>query len=284
MIQTLRSRIHFYFDDIQSLGGRLVDLVVVSLIFLVSVIFVIKTFSIPDPLRQQLDHVENFIVGLFVLEYLLRIWASPNRLREIFQLYSLVDLIAIIPLFFAGESYQVLRVFRALRVLRLLRYLRGQYFFSWKLRYTHIIIIRIIFIIFAIIFVSSGMIFYAEHNLPGTGIHNFGDAVYFSTVTLTTVGFGDITPVSGYGRLITLMIIFSGIIFIPWEIKELIQQFSATDNKPIIVPCTQCGLETHEVDALYCRHCGTALSEINPGSVPSTGDSEFHSRETSGND
>lgn len=260
-IKKIRSKINFWFEDIETLPGKTVDIIVVALICVVSIIFVIKTYHIPPRLFQILDHAENIIVAIFVFEYLLRLWSAPNRLRQIFKIYSLVDLIAIIPFFFTAESYQILRIFRALRVLRLIRFLEGRHFFFRRFSRTHIIVIRIVFIIFAIIFVSSGMIFYAEHHQAGANITTFADAVYFSIITLTTVGYGDITPVTGYGRFITILIVLSGIIFIPWQVKELIKHFIIPGEK-ISFECPVCGLEYHDQDAMFCKRCGAELKKI----------------------
>ncbi len=254
----LKSKIHFWFDDMETPGGRALDILIVVLIFIVSVIFVIKTYSLPPDLHYWLDRVENSIIVVFIIEYLLRIWSAPHRMREILKIYSIVDLLAIIPIFFAIDSYQVLRIFRALRVLRLIRFLKGTHFFYRKFTQTHIIIIRITFIIVAIIFVSSGLIFYAESRNPGSDIKTFTDAVYFSIITLTTVGYGDFTPKTGYGRFITILIVLSGIIFIPYQVKELIKQFLVSDEKRMR-ECKGCGHEYHDGDALFCKKCGGRL-------------------------
>jgi voltage-gated potassium channel len=117
-----------------------------------------------------------------------------------------------------------------------------------------------VYIALSIIFVSAGMIFYAEHNIPESHIKTFYDAVYFSIVTLTTVGYGDITPVSGYGRFITILIIISGIIFIPWQVRDLIRQLVSPREKREFL-CKSCGLRIHDEDARYCKSCGTVLNK-----------------------
>ncbi len=106
------------------------------------------------------------------------------------------------------------------------------------------------------------MIFYAESELPGSTINTFFDAVYFSIVTLTTVGFGDITPVSTYGRFITILIIVSGIIFIPWQIRNFLQLLVSTPPSSSArqeMVCKSCGARGHEADARHCRICGKKL-------------------------
>jgi voltage-gated potassium channel len=256
-----RSRIHFCFEDIETPMGRAVDILIVSLVFLVSLIFVIKTYSISPDARLILDGLENLIVAIFVLEYLLRMWSAPKRVRQFFKIYQLIDLVAILPIFFTGQGYQILRVFRALRFLRLVRFMRSQHFFFRRLRPVDIILIRIVYIVLSIIFVSAGMIFYAESSLPGSNINTFFDAVYFSIVTLTTVGFGDIAPVSAYGRFITILIIVSGVVFIPMQIRDLLRHYvsPAVSGGRSDVKCVSCGTRWHETDAKFCRVCGAKL-------------------------
>jgi len=257
-IASMKERLHFLFTDVDTIPGRTLDLLVVFLIFLVCIIFVLKTYSLPSGVLKALDTTENVIVILFMCEYVLRLWAAPDRFREAIKIYTLVDLIAIIPFFFANDSYQVLRIFRALRVLRLTRFLKEKKSLFRNLSTTQLIIIRIVFIIFAIIFVSSGMIFYAESGKPGSNITSFFDAVYFSIITLSTVGYGDITPVTSYGRFITLLIVISGITFIPWEVRQLIRHFKIEETKEL-APCHSCDLQYHDADARYCKRCGIKL-------------------------
>ncbi|MFC1669176.1 potassium channel family protein [Spirochaetota bacterium] len=252
----LREKIYNLFQDIDTKPGRILDIIIVILIFIVSIIFVIKTYTIPRGLAVFLDNIENAIVGIFVIEYILRIWSAPNRLKQVFKFYSIIDFIAIMPIFFfAIESYQVLRIFR---LLRLIRFLEGEHFFYARLNKTHVIIIRIMYIIFAIVFVCSGLIFYAEQNQPDSNMKDFADAVYFSIITLTTVGYGDITPVTSYGRFITILIVFSGIILIPWQVKELIKHLIVPHEK-INLTCKTCNLAYHDADAMYCKRCGIKI-------------------------
>jgi voltage-gated potassium channel len=256
-----KAKINFWFEDIDTPMGRAVDIIVVTLVFIVSTLFVIKTYPISQELRYALDMTENIIIFFFIIEYILRMWSAPSKVRHFFKIYSIIDLVAIMPFFFAGGSidYQILRVFRVLRFLRLVRYMQGGHFFFMRLNRMNITVIRIAYIILSIIFVSSGMIFYAENGLDGSQIKTFTDAVYFSIVTLTTVGYGDITPISGYGRFITVLIIVSGIVFIPWQIRDLIMQLFSASQKTE-KECDSCGLGYHELDADHCKKCGCRLT------------------------
>ncbi len=238
--------------------GKTFDLVIIALIFLVCIIFVIKTYNIPERLREIVNLIETIIIVIFIIEYLLRFWVAARKLKFFFNIYSLIDLAAILPIFFAQQYFQVIRVFRTLRILRMIRFLEDRHFFFGSIKAVHLIIFRISYIMFAIVFVSSGLIFYTEHNINPENFRTFFDGVYFSIVTLTTVGFGDITPLSDYGRVITILIIISGILFIPWQVRNLIANFIFSINKASLT-CKECGLEYHDRDAVHCKRCGSKI-------------------------
>ena len=109
-----------------------------------------------------------------------------------------------------------------------------------------------------IIFVYSGLIYQVEHTVNPEAFQTFLDAIYFSVVTMTTVGFGDVTPLSEGGRLLTVLMILTGISLIPWQIGDLIKQLIKTANQANKV-CLGCGLSSHDTDAKFCKICGTKL-------------------------
>jgi len=260
MLSKIKQRINFYFEDLTTPLGKTFDLVVIALIVLLCIAFVVETYELPEGVRKTVNLLETIIIGIFIIEYLLRLWVSKKKLKHFFRIYSLIDLAAIIPIFFAQQHFQVIRVFRVIRIMRLMRFLEHRHFFFGSIQSVHLIILRIIFIMVAIVFVSAGLIFYAEHEINPERFRTFFDAVYFSVVTLTTVGFGDITPVSDYGRTITLLIIASGIIFIPWQVRNLIAHFITSISKIALV-CKGCGLEYHERDASHCKRCGSKIHQ-----------------------
>ena len=257
-IQKFKGRINFYFEDLTTPMGKTFDFVVIVLIFLVCTTFVLKTYDLPPKVGLIVNWTEIVITVIFIIEYLLRFWVAENKLKHFFHIYSLIDLAAIIPLFFAQQHFQVIRVFRALRIMRLLRFLDKRHFFFGDIKPLHLIIFRIIYIMVAIVFVSAGLIFYAEHEINPEKFSTFFDGVYFSVVTLTTVGFGDITPVSKYGRIITMCIIISGIVFIPWQVRNLIAH-SIDSMSKVSLACKECGLDYHDRDATHCKHCGSII-------------------------
>lgn len=210
-----------------------------------------------------LGFLELFIGVLFIVEYLLRFWTRDDRVRFVFSVYSLIDLAAILPVFLAFSNLQFLKVFRLFRVFRFLRFLEDRHFFFGEITDAMLIGFRIFFIIFTIIFVSAGLMHSVERG-SNQQVNTFMDAAYFSIVTLTTVGFGDIVPVTQSGRFITILIIVSGIVFIPWQVGRFVRELLATSGKTHAV-CGECGLTHHDVDAVHCKHCGSIIYQETGG-------------------
>ncbi len=220
---TFKERISFYFEDIETPTGMAFDLVVITLVILVSAIFVIETYSISSAFRQILGLIETAIIFIFILEYLLRFWVAQNKIRYFFSIYSLIDLLAILP-FFLATHIEFLRMFRVFRFLRLLRFYRSHQIIGRLTNKDVFITSRLFFTFFTIIFVSSGFLYSLEHSANPDKFSNFFDAFYFSFIAMTTVGFGDIAPITDAGRAITILMISSGFIFIPWQIGEFIRR------------------------------------------------------------
>ena len=183
MLSELKGRINFYFEDLTTPMGKTFDLVVIALIFIMCGVFVLETYDLPENIMKVVEQVELVITIIFIIEYLLRFWVAQNKLKHFFHIYSIIDLAAIVPLFFAQQHFQVIRVFRALRIIRLSRFLDNRHFFFGSLKPIHLIIFRIIYIMVSIIFVSAGLIFYAEHQINPGNFSNFFDGVYYSVVT-----------------------------------------------------------------------------------------------------
>lgn len=264
---TRKQKVRFYFDDLTTPQGKAVDFGVIFLIAILCVTYVVSTYdkAIGPTALAFIHYIEMFIVGIFIVEYILRFWVAEHKVKHFFNVYSLIDLISILPFFFTFSNLQFVRIFRVLRlfrILRFLRFLRDERFFFGTVRENELIIARIIFTIFAIIFVSSGLIYYQEHVVflqergpKDLKIHSFFDAVYFTIVTLTTVGYGDITPQTQGGKIVTILMILSGVIFLPWQIATLIRKFLHSLNKRDVI-CTNCGLKYHDRDASHCKSCG----------------------------
>lgn len=257
----LRRRIAFYLEDIETPLGRAINLVVVGLVLLSSAIFVIETYTISASTRVNLNAIDNVILLIFALEYLLRLWCSEQKIKYIFSIYSIIDLMAILPFFMGMVDISFIRVLRSFRILRLIRFLQSRTLFGGISTADSIIYARILYTLFAIIFVYSGLIYQVEHSVNPKVFATFLDAVYFSVVTMTTVGFGDVTPISQGGRLMTVLMILTGIALIPWQLGDLIKRVVKIANQ-VETLCPTCGLSFHDADAQCCKLCGDKLAKI----------------------
>ena len=258
-----RSRLGFYLEDIETPIGRTINLSITGLVLLSAAIFVAQTYGLPDLARVILDAIDKGILVIFAIEYLLRFWCAENKLRYFFSPYSLIDLFAVFPFLFGAVNISFLRVFRWFRILRLVRFVGGRTIVGYVTSEDSAILTRILLTLFIIIFVFSGLIYQVEHPINAQKFGTFLDAVYFSIATMTTVGFGDIAPVSEMGRFLTILMILTGIALIPWQLGDLIKRLVKTTNQ-VEISCSGCRLLTHDADAYFCKNCGTALKNACP--------------------
>jgi voltage-gated potassium channel len=263
----LRQRLAIYFGDssltsLNSRGAIAVDLLITGLVLISLAIFVAETYTIPNPVSVWLQRLNDGILVIFAIEYGLRLWAAKNKLRHIFSLYALIDLLTIVPFFIGLTNISFIRIFRWFRILRLLRFLKEKSLFGLINTTDGVLFLQILFTLVAIIFVYSGLIYQTEHDVNPGQFRTFLDAFYFAVVTMTTVGFGDVIPISDLGRLLTILMIFTGIGLIPWQLGDLVRQLVKTSNQKQI-PCASCGLSLHDQDAGFCKSCGSLLPPLD---------------------
>lgn len=261
---SLREKIQFYLIDCKTIPGKLIDISIIFLNVLVCILFVIDTYEgIPQSTKNVLQHLEVVIIVFFIIEYIARLYGSRNRVKHIFNIFSLIDLAAILPIFtifFPGAvplKISFIRILRVFRIFRFLRFAADPVFFFGTISPRLLKIFRLALTIMIIFFVSSGLFWFVEHG-ANPEVKNFGDAFYFTVVSLTTVGFGDITPVSSGGRWVTVLMILSGIILIPWQVGQIVKEWIGLSGKKESV-CPQCGLKYHDKDASHCKACGHVI-------------------------
>jgi voltage-gated potassium channel len=253
----LREKVAFYLEDIDTPIGRGINLFITGLVLVSSAIFVAETYKIPASLKSQLDIFENAILIIFVVEYLLRFWCAERKLQHLLSLFSIIDFISILPFLLGAVDIGFLRIFRWFRILRLIRFIDRRTIFGYVSGEDSAIFTRILFTLFSIIFVYSGLIYQVEH-ASNSKFSTFLDAVYFSVSTVTTAGFGDIVPISQLGRFLTVLMILTGVVLIPWQLGDLIKRLVKTTEQ-IQTVCVRCGLASHDSDAQFCKICGTPL-------------------------
>lgn len=268
--QQLRSELYRIIFGTDTPAGQRFDMCLIYAI-LISVLAVIlgTVESLNGRFSLGFLWAEWLFTGLFTIEYVIRIYCSPNRRKYLFSFYGLVDLISIVPsylgLIFVGAQYllivRLVRVLRIFRVLKLVRYLSEADVLVRSLNQAK----RKIFVFFTVVLILStlfGCLMYVVEG-PGNGFSSIPKSIYWTIVTITTVGYGDITPHTILGQMIATMAMLTGysIIAIPTGIitAELANEMKRDKS---VYPCSNCVKAGHDVDAIHCKWCGAGLGKM----------------------
>ena len=205
-----------------TLVGRIFDLSLQSLILISIVTLSIETLpNLKQSTLKLLNITEAVIVSIFTIEYLLRLYVADKKLSYIFSFYGLIDLIAIIPFYIsAGIDLRSLRVFRLFRLaqsFKLIRYSKAMRRFTqaFMMAKEEFILFGILTLI--LLYLSAVGIYYLEHTAQPEAFKSIFHSLWWGVTTLTTVGYGDVYPVTLGGRIFTfcILIIGLGIVAIP---------------------------------------------------------------------
>lgn len=197
-------------------SGRAFALTIQVLIVISMVTFAIETMPDLSAQRRAVLHwIELTLLTIFATEYFLRLWAAPNRLRFATSFFGIVDLLAILPLFLPVASD--LRTVRAFRLFRLFRIFKlARYNAALQRFHKAIIIAREEIVLFfsataILMFLSAVGIYYFENEAQPEVFSSIFDALWWSVVTLTTVGYGDCYPITVGGKLFTFLVLLVGL-------------------------------------------------------------------------
>ena len=267
-----RRKTHIIIYGTSTKAGRLFDLILLGLILLSVLLVMMETVKgFDSKYHDHLVLIEWIITGLFTIEYLLRIISIQKPWSYIFSFYGIIDLLAILPmylsLFFIGTS--VFSVVRALRLLRLFKILNNPQFTNQSLHLKTAIkasqgkiVVFIYFVLISTIIIGSIMYLIEGEQ---SGFTSIPASIYWTIVTLTTVGYGDISPVTPLGQFIAsfVMILGYGIIAVPTgivtaEITKNVHQNNQNEHNAV---CKGCGTTIYPHKANYCSNCGTAVKQ-----------------------
>ncbi len=266
---TLRTRISDIIFGYDTPAGRAFDLVLIALILLSVAVMMLETLKgLGEQWALAMSVAEWVFTLIFTLEYGVRVYVSSDRWRYIKSYYGLVDLLSILPsylgLFFGDLNYlltiRLLRVLRIFRILKLVRYLKEANVLVRSMMMAR----RKILVFFSSVLVLTtvfGSLMYVVEG-PHNGFTSIPKSIYWAIVSITTVGYGDITPQTPIGQFLAALVMLTGysIIAIPTGIftAELVQQVTQQRQQ---ARCGQCDKGNHESDARFCKYCGAVLPE-----------------------
>ena len=267
----LKERIHEIIFEADTPIGKTFDIML--LIFISASVLAVMLESvdfIQIRFRQGFFILEWIFTIFFTIEYILRLYCVYRPWKYATSFFGIIDLLAIIPtylsLIFIGSHYFL--VIRALRLLRIFRIFKLGHF----MKEGYIIMIALkqsrakitVFLTFVIlIVVLIGSIMYLVEGGSNDTFSSIPRSIYWAIVTLTTVGYGDITPQTDFGQFLSAFVMIMGyaILAVPTGIvsAELIR--GAKQEQHNTQACRYCGHEGHDDDATYCKYCGEILNE-----------------------
>ncbi|HWT53543.1 MAG TPA: ion transporter [Rhodocyclaceae bacterium] len=255
------------FESDTAAGRRFDRWLIVLILFSVAVVMIDSMLAADNRLASLFNVLEWVITLIFTLEYAARIACVQKPWRYALSFYGVVDLLAILPTWLAmfwPEAHalidvRILRLLRVFRILKLSAFMHEYQLLGSALYASRRKILVFLSAVVMIVVVLGSLMYVVEG--PGNGFSSIPTSIYWAITTLTTVGFGDITPKTELGRLISsaMMLLGWGTLAVPTGIvtSELTaQQFEQRRGSRI---CTACGKGGHISEADYCLHCGAAL-------------------------
>jgi voltage-gated potassium channel len=250
-------------------AGKAFDVVlIICILASVSVVLLDSIASVRQQWGSVLYIAEWLFTGLFTIEYILRLVCVPSKIRYARSFFGVVDLLAVLPTYLGlfVRTLSDLRVIRILRVLRIFRILKlgnhtrqadilRQALYASRQK----IIVFLCFVLTLVVIIGS-LMYSIEGTQEETEFTSIPKSIYWAVVTLTTVGYGDLSPQTAAGQILAAIVMLMGysIIAIPTGIvtAQIVQ------NQPKTMPktCSACNQTSHEPDALFCKKCGQSLT------------------------
>ena len=250
-------------------GGRWFDIGLLWTIGLsVFVVMLESVASLRASHGSLLRAAEWSFTIIFTVEYLLRLWVVRDRARYARSFFGLVDLVSVLPsyleLLYEGTHYlmvlRILRMLRMFRILKMAHHMGEANILLSALRASRAKISVFLFSVLALVCVE-GTIMYIIENDANKGFSSIPQSIYWAVVTLTTVGYGDVSPITVAGKMMASVIMLTGfaILAVPTGVVTAELGREMKRHRQGTRRCGECGCDRHEGDARYCHQCGTHL-------------------------
>jgi len=263
-----RQLVHRVIFGTDTPAGKGFDIILIILI-ITSVLAVIleSVSSIRENYLGVIKTAEWIFTMLFSIEYLLRLWCVERPFKYATSFFGVVDLIAIIPTYLSllvvNTHYllviRTLRLLRVFRILKLVQYMNQANVLMRALTASRAKITIFMFTVFNLVIIIGSLMYVVEGEV--SGFTSIPKGIYWAIVTLTTVGYGDISPQTPVGQFLAsvVMIMGYGIIAVPTGIMTVEISRATRDNETTRGACPACGGDIHPFDANFCHHCGQKL-------------------------
>lgn len=270
----IREKIHEVIFEADTPTGKLFDIfLIVAILASVLVVMLESVQSIHDHYDLLFDVLEWVFTIFFTIEYILRLYAVYKPLKYALSFYGLVDLLSILPsylslIFVGSESLMVIRALRLMRIFRIFKlgkYSREGRRITSAMRASSRRIFVFLMFVLLLVTIFGSVMYLIEGSYPDSNFDSIPRSIYWAIVTLTTVGYGDISPQTSFGQFIAAMVMILGyaVLAVPTGIvtSELISGANEKDNHNNTQTCRYCAADDHADDAKYCDQCGELLNE-----------------------
>jgi len=278
-----KNRLRGIIDNDDTKEGKAFDLMVMGAIGISVILAFVESsvnvdeFSFNDVITKSLTKagwfkltltvLEYILTAFFTIEYALRLYVAEKKKDYALSFFGIVDFLATIPqllsIFIPQLKYLTMmrsfRLIRIFRVLKLFAFINEGYLLLESIRKSMTKLIVYFLFVSVLVCVLGTVMFIVEGNMPGTTFRSIPDSIYWAIVTLTTVGYGDITPVTVLGKVIASMIMILGytIIAVPTGIVSA-TIIDVSKKKPVNNKCDRCGTKLTP-GARYCHRCGERI-------------------------
>lgn len=265
---TLKRKIHEVIFEGDTPSGKRFDIALIICIMLSVLVVMVDSISYYHTTYPNiLYRLEWMFTILFTGEYILRVYSIGRPRKYVFSFYGIIDLLAVLPTYLSlicvGSQYlaivRILRLLRIFRVLKVVKYLHEIEVLMRALRSSRRKILVFIFGVL-LIAVIAGSLMYIIEGGTSSEYTSIPKGIYWAIVTMTTVGYGDISPETPLGQFLAtlLMVMGYGIIAVPTGIVTA-EMTRTIHPDPVLQSCPECSAESHDAKAIYCNRCGSKL-------------------------
>ena len=265
-----KAKVHRIVFDTDTRLGRLFDFVLISFILLSVIIVMLESGRwLPLSWKPYMHFLEWIFTAFFTLEYFMRLYCAQQAREYAFSFFGIIDFLSTFPsylafVFPAAHGLLVMRMFRLLRVFRIFKlfdYMAEGHILLQSLRDSmHKVVV---FFMFAVVMVVSigTIMFMVEHGKNGDNFNSISNSIYWATVTMTTVGYGDIAPVTTLGRFLAGVVMLIGytVLAVPTGIFTV--SMVNMERKRKSMSCPHCG-KPIDKDSKFCKYCGYNVEKV----------------------
>ena len=265
----IKDKIHEIIFEADTPLGKLFDVVLLIAIIMSVLVVMLESVKTIDEKYDQVFYIIEWVFTIgFTIEYVLRLYAVKKPWKYATSFYGIIDLLAILPMYilvvlpFQMNYLLVIRILRLLRIFRvfkLVHYLNEGRILIKAIRASLAKITVFIFLVVLLVMIFGSILYVVEGNANSEQFTSIPRSIYWAIVTITTVGYGDISPVTPLGQTIAALIMLLGyaVLAVPTGIVSM--ELANTSKDVTTRACTECGNDGHDHDAVFCKYCGASL-------------------------